>query len=105
MKPLEKIHCQLNSTALDKSRHCLKCDIYDQVGNIEYANVLWEKLSILFEGTTTVQRKIYESAKNGMHMFVVQDGESLSDASARIISLRENIQGLGCDKFNDRFRA
>jgi hypothetical protein len=57
MSPVEKINCQLNSTALDKIRQSLKRDTYDQVVNIESAKELWEKLTILFEGTTAIQRQ------------------------------------------------
>ena len=58
MSPVEKINFQLNSTALDKIRQTFKRDIYDQVVNIESAKQIWDKLSVLFEGTTTIQTKI-----------------------------------------------
>jgi hypothetical protein len=75
MSPVEKINCQLNSTALDKIRQSLKRDTYDQVVNIEFAKELWDKLTILFEGTTTIQRQRYEASKQDTQMFVVNDGE------------------------------
>ena len=85
MSPIEKINCQLNSTALDKIHQTLKWDIYDQVVNIESAKKLWDMLSVLFEGTTAIQRQRYEAAKQDMQMFVVNDGESISSAYARLI--------------------
>jgi len=73
------------------------------VVNIESVKELWDKLSILFEGTTAIQRTKYEAAKQEMHMFVVKDGESLTSAYSRFIALKEKIRGLGGDKFNDGF--
>jgi hypothetical protein len=69
MSPVEKINCQLNSTALQKIHQSLMRDTYDQVSNIESAKELWEKLSVLFEGTTAIQRQRYEAAKQDMQMF------------------------------------
>jgi hypothetical protein len=94
---------QLNSTALDKIRQSLKRDTYDQVVNIESAKELWDKLTVLFEGTTTIQRQRYEAAKQDMQMFVANDGESISSAYARLIALKEKIIVLGCERFNDGF--
>jgi hypothetical protein len=34
-------------------------------------------------------------------MFVVNDGESISSAYARLIDLKEKIIGLGCERFDD----
>jgi hypothetical protein len=56
MSPVDKINYQLNSTALDKICQNLKRDTYDKVVNIEFVKELWEKLSVLFEGTTAYQR-------------------------------------------------
>jgi hypothetical protein len=103
MSPVEKINSQLNSTALDKIRQNLKRDTYDQVDNIESAKELWDKLTILFEGTTTIQRQRYEAATQDMQMFDVNDGESISSAYARLIALKEKTTGLGCEIFDDRF--
>jgi hypothetical protein len=69
MSPVEKINCQLNSTALQKIHQSLMRDTYDQVSNIESTKELWGKLSVLFEGTTAIQRQRYEAAKQDMQMF------------------------------------
>jgi hypothetical protein len=38
-----------------------------------------------------------------MQMFVVNDGELIASAYARLIALKEKIIGLGCDRFQDGF--
>jgi hypothetical protein len=57
---------------------------------IKSTKELWEKLSILFEGTRAIQRQRYEAAKQDMQMFVVIDGESIASAYARHSSQGEN---------------
>ena len=105
MSPQDKIDCQLNSTAIDKIRSCLRREVYDQVINIESAKDLWAKLALLHEGTTSIQKSKYEAAKQEMHMFVVKDGESLSNAYARLIALKEKIRSLGGDRIRDGFEV
>jgi hypothetical protein len=100
---VEKINYQLKSTALEKIRHSLKRDTYDQVVNIESAKELWEKLHILFDGTTAIQRQRCEVARQDMRMFVVNVGESLASAYAGLICLKKKIICLGCDRFQYGF--
>jgi hypothetical protein len=38
-----------------------------------------------------------------MDYFIIQDGETLSQAYARLEALKVKIEGLGCDKYNDGF--
>jgi hypothetical protein len=55
------------------------------------------------EGTPLIQNSKYEVAKSEMILFMIKDGESLSNAYARRDALQVKIKGLGCDKFNDGF--
>jgi hypothetical protein len=56
----------------------LSCDIYDQVNSIESAKELWERIIVLHERTTLIQRSTYELSKSEINMLVVKDGESLN---------------------------
>ena len=38
-----------------------------------------------------------------MNLFMNKDGESISDAYARLTALRVKIKGLGSDSFKDEF--
>jgi hypothetical protein len=55
------------------------------------------------EGTSLIQNSKYEVAKSEMNLFMIKDGESLSNAYARLDALQVMIKGHGCDKFNDGF--
>jgi hypothetical protein len=74
MIPKERIECQLNSTSLDKIRQSLKHKTYDQVSSIESAKDLWEKLSVMFAGTSAMQKAKYEAAKQDMNLFLCMMG-------------------------------
>jgi hypothetical protein len=50
-----------------------------------------------------IQRQRYEAAKQDMQMFVVNDGESIASAYARLIALKDRIIALGCDRLQDGF--
>jgi hypothetical protein len=78
--PKEKIECQLNSTALEKICKSLKHETYDQVSSIEFAKDLWEKLSVMFDGTSAMQKTKYEAAKQDINLFCMHDGESVTSA-------------------------
>jgi hypothetical protein len=103
LTPVEKVECQLNSTALDKIRQSLKRGVYDQVASIESAKELWEKLSIMFEGTSAMQKSKYEDAKQEMNMFCLLDGESFQSVFSRLTSLKEKIISLGGNDVDDGF--
>jgi hypothetical protein len=52
------------------------CDIYNQVYSIESTKELWERIIVLHDRTTFIQRSTYELAKGEMNMLVVKDGDS-----------------------------
>ena len=83
LTPRERVSRQLNSTARDKIRAALPIPLYNQVHRIESAKDLWDKIIILQEGTSLIQRTNYECAKREMSLFVIKDGEKLSSAYAR----------------------
>jgi hypothetical protein len=103
MIPKEQIECQLNSTALDKIRQSLKHETYDQVSSIESAKDLWENLSVMFDGTSAMQKAKYEAAKQDMNLFSMHDGESITSAYSRLQALKEKIILLGGNTIDDGF--
>ena len=103
LTPREYYDRQLNATARDKIRSAVHRALHDQVSDLDSAKELWDRIVILQEGTSLIQKSKYESAKSEMNLFMIKDGESLSDAYARLDALRVKIKGLGCDKFQDGF--
>jgi hypothetical protein len=103
LSPRDKYNRQLNASAWDKIRKGIHRELHDQVKNIESAKNLWERIIILQEGTSLIQKSNYKDAKRDMDYFVIQDGETLSQAYARLEALKVRIEGLGCDKYNDGF--
>jgi hypothetical protein len=81
----------------------LKREVYDQVSSIESAKELWEKLSVKFDGTSTMQKTKYEAAKQDMNLFCMNDGESVTSAYTRLQALKENIILLGGNTIDDGF--
>ena len=94
---------QLNASARDKIRSAIHRKLLDQVNDIDSAKVLWDRIVVLQEGTNLIQKSFYETAKTEANMFMIKDGETLSDAYARLCALRVKIKGLGCDKYHDGF--
>ena len=94
---------QLNATACDKIRSAVHRTLHDQVSNLQSAKELWERIVVIEEGTNLIQKAKYEAAKNEMNMLMINDGESLTMAYARLNALRVKIKGLGGDKYHDGF--
>jgi hypothetical protein len=46
---------------------------------------------------------MYDAAKSELGLFMINEGESLSDCYSRLDALRVRIKGLGCDKYHDGF--
>jgi hypothetical protein len=103
MTPKEPIECQLKSTTLEKIRQSLKHETYDQDSSIEFAKDLWEKLSVMFDGTSAMQKTKYEAAKQDMNLFCMHDGESVTSAYSRLQALKEKIILLGGNTIIDGF--
>jgi hypothetical protein len=103
MTPKERIECLLNSTALDKILQSLKREVYYQVSSIESAKELWEKLSVKFDGMSAMQKTKYESAKQDMNLFCMNDGESVTSAYSRLQALKKKIVLLGGNTIDDGF--
>jgi hypothetical protein len=81
----------------------LKRETYDQVSSIEFAKKLWEKLSVMFDGTSVMQKTKYEAAKQDMNLFCMNDGESVTSAYSRLQALKEKIILLGGNTIDDGF--
>ena len=94
---------QLNATACDKIRSAIHRTLHDQVSDIPTAKDLWDRIVILQEGTSLIQKSKYEAAKSEMNMFMNHDGETIAEAYKRLVALRVKIGGLGCEKYDDGF--
>ncbi|KAK1610619.1 hypothetical protein QYE76_034292 [Lolium multiflorum] len=94
---------QLNASARDKIRSGINRKLLDQVNDIDSAKELWDRIVVLQEGTDLIQSALYETAKQEAHQFMIRDGESVSDAYARLGALRVRVKGLGVEKYNDGF--
>ncbi|KAK1681336.1 hypothetical protein QYE76_042184 [Lolium multiflorum] len=94
---------QLNASARDKIRSGINRKLLDQVDDIVSAKELWDRIIVLQEGTDLIQSALYETAKQEAHQFMIRDGESISDAYARLGALRVRVKGLGAEKYNDGF--
>ncbi|KAK1632483.1 hypothetical protein QYE76_006798 [Lolium multiflorum] len=94
---------QLNASARDKIRSGINRKLLDQVDDIVSAKELWDRIIVLQEGTDLIQSALYETAKQEAHQFMIRDGESVSDAYARLGALRVRVKGLGVEKYNDGF--
>ncbi|KAK1651544.1 hypothetical protein QYE76_069349 [Lolium multiflorum] len=94
---------QLNASARDKIRSGINRKLLDQVDDIVSAKELWDRIIVLQEGTDFIQSALYETAKQEAHQFMIRDGESVSDAYARLGALRVRVKGLGVEKYNDGF--
>ncbi|KAK1653304.1 hypothetical protein QYE76_071109 [Lolium multiflorum] len=98
----EFYNCQLNASARDKIRSGINRKLLDQVDDIVSAKELWDRIIVLQEGTDLIQSALYETAKQEAHQFMIRDGESVSDAYARLGALKVRVKGLGVEKYNDR---
>ncbi|KAK1693193.1 hypothetical protein QYE76_009890 [Lolium multiflorum] len=94
---------QLNASARDKIRSGINRKLLDQVDDIVSAKELWDRIVVLQEGTDLIQSALYETAKQEAHQFMIRDGESVSDAYARLGALKVRVKGLGVEKYNDGF--
>ncbi|KAK1683958.1 hypothetical protein QYE76_044806 [Lolium multiflorum] len=94
---------QLNASARDKIRSGINRKLLDQVDDIVSAKELWDRIVVLQEGTDLIQSALYETAKQEAHQFMIRDGESVSDAYARLGALKVRVKGLGAEKYNDGF--
>ncbi|KAK1603795.1 hypothetical protein QYE76_027468 [Lolium multiflorum] len=94
---------QLNASARDKIISGINRKLLDQVDDIVSAKELWDRIIVLQEGTDLIQSALYETAKQEAHQFMIRDGESVSDAYARLGALRVRVKGLGVEKYNDGF--
>ena len=103
LTPGEYYDRQLNATACDKIRSVIHLTLHDQVSVIPTAKDLWDRIVILQEGTSLIQKSKYEAAKSEMNMFMNHDGETIAEAYKRLVALRVNVGGLGCEKYDDGF--
>ena len=55
---------QLNATACDKIRSVIHRTLHDQVSDIPTAKDLWDRIFILQEGTSLIQKSKYEASKS-----------------------------------------
>jgi hypothetical protein len=70
LSPQDKYNRKLNASARDKIRKGLHRELHDQVKNIESAKDLWERIIILQEGTSLIQKSNYKDAKRDMDYLV-----------------------------------
>jgi hypothetical protein len=103
MSPREYYDRQLNATACEKIQSALHRALHNQVSDLESAKELWDRSIILQQGTSLIQRSMYEAAKYELNLFMIEDGESLFECYSRLDALCVRIKGLGCDKYQDGF--
>ena len=108
LTPQERVDRQLNATAAHMIKKGLSPSIYDQVLLIKNAKELWERLAIMHEGTTSIQRSKYEMAKNKMNLFTMKDDETPQECFTRLNVLRVQLKGFECNikdgyKVDDEF--
>ena len=108
LTPQERVDRQLNATAAHMIKKGLSPSIYDQVLLIKNAKELWERLAVMHEGTTSIQRSKYQMLKSKMDVFSMKEDETPQDCFTRLNALKVKLQGFGAvsrggDKMDDEF--
>src|SRR4051812_28055914 len=85
--PRDFYDTHLNASARDRIRSAIHRKLLDQVNDIESAKELWDRIEVLQEGNNLIQKSVYETTKTEATMFMIKDGETLSEAYARLCAL------------------